>query len=57
MRMTMQVLYNFYENVGMSMIEAFVIVVETKGVPRQQIQKWCRGNKSENDAMATNRFR
>ena len=34
MRMTYVSLCNFYENVGMIRYEAFVIVAETKGVPR-----------------------
>ena len=44
MRMTCSSLCNIYENVDMIRYEAFVIVVKTKGVPRQRQRKWCHGN-------------
>ena len=39
MRMTCASFMQFYENVDMIRYEAFVIVAETKGVPRQRIRK------------------
>ena len=44
MRMTCASFMQFYENVDMIRYEAFVIVAETKGVPRQRQRKWCHGN-------------
>ena len=49
MRMTMQFLCNFYENVGMSMIWG---IFHSGGN-----EKECHGNDNENGAIATFRFR
>ena len=44
MQMTYSSCMQFYEKVDMIRYEAFAIVAETKGVPRQRQRKWCHGN-------------
>ena len=44
MRMTGASLCNFMKKIPWAWYEAFVIVAETEGVPRQRIRKWCHDN-------------
>ena len=44
MWMTFESLSNFKKILAWACYEAFAIVAETKGMPRQRIRKWCHGN-------------